>query len=696
MKRKINFKLRDAIFGRQRYWGEPIPIYYDDEGIPHTVDESDLPLLLPDVDKYLPTEDGEPPLARAEDWKYTPPKAPLNLPEGETSLSHSAPDSQKFGYETSNKPAWETLKQNARANRKNSTEAEAFLWKHLSNHQLGEHFRRQHAIGNFIADFVCLKKKLIVEVDGGIHLIQVEEDKAREEELKKFGFTIIRFQNEEVLKAIDEVINKIKNALQKQSEKISASGELVREKILPLGEDLGGADPPLGDLEGRAFPLEQTTMPGWAGSSWYFLRYADPHNQKEFASKEAIEYWQNIDLYVGGDEHATGHLLYFRFWTKFLFDLGLIPFDEPAKKLVNQGKIQGRSNFVYRVDFELDFNFDWDSGSDEEYSANETFILNQLPVFFVSLKYFLEFDRNKDFISKMLDAELEQLKREYQFEVKQNSIRLTTFHTPIAFVENDILDTEKIKAFYKGEKKKAIYSKEDNKYVCGWGIEKMSKSKYNVVNPDDVVAKYGADAFRLYEMFLGPLEQSKPWDTKGIDGVYRFMKKFMKLFFDEEGYWIVNDEEPTKDELKTLHRTIKKVTDDIETLSYNTSVSAFMICVNELGSCHKKNILEPLLIILSPFAPFATEYLWRKLGNEISITQASFPDYDPALLIESSFEYPVAINGKTRVKMNFNLEADQEEIVKEVMTSEILQKYFEGKTPKKVIVVKGRMINVVV
>ncbi|MCY7409793.1 MAG: class I tRNA ligase family protein, partial [Chitinophagales bacterium] len=365
-KRKINYKLRDAIFGRQRYWGEPIPIYYDEEGIPKTVDEKDLPLVLPEVDKYLPTEDGEPPLKRAVNWNYRP----TNLPKGEAPHAQSSQDSQNLGYETSDKMNWNLLKENSREHRKNPTEAESVLWQQLRDHQLGEHFRRQHAIGNFIVDFVCLKAQLIIEVDGGIHKQQVEEDKAREDELRKFGFRIIRFKNEEVLHSINNVLTKIKfeieNFQKENSDSLDSDRELVREQVLPFGEDLGGAidrnrepvreqvSPIGGDLEGvsndeKKFPLELTTMPGWAGSSWYYLRYGDPQNENAFASKESINYWKQIDLYVGGDEHATGHLMYFRFWTKFLFDLGLIPFDEPAKKLVNQGKIQGVSAYVYQI-----------------------------------------------------------------------------------------------------------------------------------------------------------------------------------------------------------------------------------------------------------------------------------------------------------------------------------------------------------
>jgi len=727
-KRKVNYKLRDAIFGRQRYWGEPIPIYYDEEGIPHTVDEKDLPVVLPEVDKYLPTENGEPPLARAKNWTYSP----TNLPEGEASLAQSAQDSDEIKFETADKLNWGKLKENSRANRKNPTEAESILWQHLRNHQLGEHFRRQHAIENFIVDFVCLKKKLIVEVDGAIHDQQIEGDKAREEELQNLGFRILRFKNEDVIHDIDGALEKIKNALEQhisdsvalRESKSPPRGDLegrdqLRESKSALREDLEGRDrlgeskvSPSGRFRG-AFPLELTTMPGWAGSSWYYLRYEDPHNKKEFASKESIDYWGNVDLYVGGDEHAVGHLLYFRFWTKFLFDRGWIPFDEPAKKLVNQGKIQGLSakalktglktgidfkfqrefkgrGFLYKDAFGQiqEISFD-DVKEDYERNAglanavmiyfspneflNEAYMLDNYLSTTVSKNFPIEFVKNGE-----LDVEAY-----LNSPIGQND-KYSIFITPGGFWFNGRFNPKN----ESGQKKLPIFSE----------VEKMSKSKYNVVNPDEVVSKYGADCFRLYEMFLGPIEQHKPWDTHGIDGCFRFLKKFWKLFYDENGNWVVNEEVPSQEELKFLHRTIKKVGEDIEALSHNTAVSAFMICVNELSqlNCHKKQILEPLLIALSPLAPFITEKLWQQLGHSESIVKASFPDYDESLLVENSFEYPVAVNGKTRVKMNFALDLPNEQIEKEVITAEQLQKYFEGKQPKKVIVVKGRMINVVV
>ncbi len=456
----INYRLRDAIFSRQRYWGEPFPIYYKD-GMPYALDESELPLELPEVDKYLPTEDGEPPLARAKNWKT------------------------KEGY-----------------------------------------------------------------------------------------------------------------------------------------------------------PLETNTMPGFAGSSGYYLRYMDPHNDNRYFSKEANEYWRDVDFYLGGDEHATGHLIYSRFWNMFLFDIGMVCEEEPFKKLVNQGKIQGRSSFVYRV------------------------------------------EGTNQFVSK-------SLKKDY---------RTQKLHVDIEFVNNDILDTEAFKN-WREEYKDAEFILEDGKYICGWEIEKMSKSKYNVQNPDDLVEKYGADTFRLYEMFLGPIESHKPWDTKGIEGVFRFMRKLWKLYHNNyDSNFAVSDEKATDKELKVLHATIKKVQEDIERLSFNTVVSTLMIAVNELTDlkCNKREILEPLAILLASYAPHTAEELWSLLGHEESITKSAFPAWDEKYLKEDSFEYPVSFNGKMRFKMPFAMDAKVPEIQKAVLESEAAQKYIEGKDVKKVIVVPKKIINIVV
>lgn len=460
-KGKVNYRLRDAVFARQRYWGEPVPVFFKD-GLPYLIDKEDLPLVLPEIDKYLPTEDGEPPLGRAEGWNY----------------------------------------------------------------------------------------------------------------------------------------------------------------------------------KGNEYEL--STMPGWAGSSWYWFRYMDAHNDQEFASKEAIDYWQNVDLYLGGTEHATGHLLYSRFWNKFLKDRGYVPQEEYAMKLINQGMIMGRSSFVYRL-----------KDADK--------------VTFVSYG----------------------LKDKYE---------TTKLHVDVNIVENDVLDIEKFKETRNDIGDDPQFILEDGKYICGSEVEKMSKSKYNVVNPDTIVEKYGADTFRLYEMFLGPLTESKPWDTRGIEGTYRFVRKLWRLFYDQNGKYLVSDAEPTREELKALHKTIKKVSEDIEAFSFNTSVSSFMICVNELSDlkCHKKAILEKLVVILSPYAPHVTEELWQILGNSDSITTQEFPIFDAKHLVEDSFEYPIQVNGKVRATLNFPADMSKEEIEKLVMENELVLKWLEGATPKKIIVVPKRIVNVVI
>ena len=464
-KAKINFRMRDAIFGRQRYWGEPVPVYFKN-GLPYLIKEEELPLLLPEVDKYLPTETGEPPLGRAENWKYQ----------------------DQYEYELS-------------------------------------------------------------------------------------------------------------------------------------------------------------TMPGWAGSSWYWFRYMDPQNANKFASKEAVDYWKAVDLYIGGSEHATGHLLYSRFWNKFLKDLGFHNEEEPFKKLINQGMIQGRSNFVYRV-------------LDEEGRGTNKF---------VSLG----------------------LRDQY------NTIPL---HVDVNIVHNDVLDTSKFKSF-RPDFADAEFVLEDGKYICGTEVEKMSKSKFNVVNPDDIIANFGADTLRLYEMFLGPLEQSKPWNTNGIDGVYKFLRKVWRLFHDAEGNLNVSDEEPSKAEYKALHKIIKKVEEDIERFSFNTSVSAFMICVNELTDlkCNKRKILQDLIIVLEPYAPHITEELWSLLGNEVgTISYATYPKFNPDYLVESEFAYPVSVNGKMKMNLPLALDLDAKAVEKIVLANADVQRYLDGKAVKKLIFVKGKIINIVV
>ena len=477
---KVNFRLRDAIFSRQRYWGEPFPVYYKD-GMPYMIPEECLPLELPEIDKYEPTETGEPPLGRAKMW------------------------------------AWDTKE-------------------------------------NKVVD-----KQLV--------------------------------DNETV------------------------------------------------------FPLELFTMPGFAGSSAYYLRYMDPHNDKALVSKEADEYWQNVDLYVGGTEHATGHLIYSRFWNKFLFDNGVSCKEEPFQKLVNQGMIQGRSNFVYRIN------------SDDHSKA---------PVF-VSLG----------------------LKDQYD---------TTPIHVDVNIVQNDILDTEAFKA-WRPEYNNAEFILEDGKYVCGWAVEKMSKSMFNVVNPDMIVEKYGADTLRLYEMFLGPVEQSKPWDTNGIDGCHRFLKKLWGLYFGRaEGEILINDDEPSKDSLKSLHKLIKKVSLDIENFSYNTSISAFMIAVSELSQqkCHSREVLKTLAILIAPFAPHMAEELWETLGGEGSICDAEWPVCNESYLVENEVQLTISFNGKARYQMTFPADASNEDIQKTVLADENALKYIDGKQIVKVIVVPKKIVNIVI
>lgn len=457
-KGKINYRLRDAIFSRQRYWGEPFPIYYKD-GLPYPIDENKLPLRLPEVDKYLPTEKGEPPLGRANNW----------------------------------------------------------------NTEEGYHY-------------------------------------------------------------------------------------------------------------------ELNTMPGFAGSSAYYLRYMDPHNDKALVSKEANEYWRNVDLYMGGAEHATGHLIYSRFWNMFLFDIGEICEEEPFRKLVNQGMIQGRSNFVYRI------------------KGTNTFVSYGL----------------------------------------KNDYETTEIHVDVNIVYNDILDTKAFKNWLP-EYKDAEFVLEDGRYKCGWAVEKMSKSMFNVVNPDHIIEEYGADTLRLYEMFLGPIEAHKPWDTNGIDGVYKFIKKFWNLFFKDDNFYL-SDEKANKEELKILHKTIKKIEYDIDNFSFNTSIPAFMICTNELNSlkCNKKEILEPLIILISPFAPHIAEELWNLCGNNSSIIDAKFPEYDEKYLVEDSYEYPVSFNGKMRFKLELPLDMNQNEVEEKIKSLPESEKWIEGKSIKKIIFIKGKIINIVV
>lgn len=475
---KVNYRLRDAIFSRQRYWGEPFPVYYKD-GMPYMIPEDKLPLELPEITDYKPTATGEPPLGNAVKW------------------------------------AWDTVN--------------------------------------------------------------------------------------------ETVVDK----------------SFIDEKTI--------------------FALELNTMPGFAGSSAYYLRYMDPHNQHALVGREADEYWRNVDLYVGGTEHATGHLIYSRFWNKFLFDCGVSCMDEPFHKLVNQGMIQGRSNFVYRV-----------------ISSTP----NEKPIFVSS-----------------------GLKDKYD---------VTPIHVDVNIVHNDVLDIEAFRN-WRPEFKDAEFILEEGRYLCGWAIEKMSKSMFNVVNPDTIVNQYGADTLRLYEMFLGPVEQSKPWDTNGIDGCHRFLKKLWALFYDRSGAFLPTDGEPTAEQLKSVHKLIKKVTQDIENFSYNTSISAFMICVNELAQskCRNRSLLSDVIVLIAPFAPHIAEELWAALGHTDSVCDAHWPVYDEQYLVESQMQLTISFNGKARFQMQFATDVDEESIKQAVINDEKARKYIEGNAVVKVIVVPKRIVNVV-
>ncbi len=797
----------------------------------------------------------------------------------------------------------------------NLTEAENILWQVVRNNKLGEKIRRQHIVGRYVADFICLSKKLIIEVDGKIHEGQKEADEDRTAYLKEKGFKVIRFTNDEVIVNTDAVVEKIKKELasvpqnevhdtalsegegrgevfisvfttrpdtifgvdfmvlapehelvdrittdaQKQAieeyktyvksrserERMSEVKQVtgcftggyaihpftgkqlpvwISEYVLagygtgaimavPSGDERDHAfakhfnipitnifgdrytgeeaySAKTGTIEnsgfltgmsvadateaainalvekgvgkrkvnyrlrdagfsrqrywGEPFPIvyvgdvpyatdeikdkhinslpvelpmvqhykpgpegegplaninewvntpegkrETNTMPGYAGSSWYFLRYMDPHNETEFANRKSTDYWQQVDLYIGGTEHAVGHLLYSRMWTKALYDLGHIGFDEPFKKLLNQGMIQGSSRFMYRV---------MNGGlfpSDFDYST--------LPDIYLS----------KDIVDKLKQHDNPTTEKVRKFlkehgavysaalnweKEKYNGIPLSESRVDVNIVDGVELNIEGYKRWRPENINAKFLKNEEDIFICGAEIEKMSKSKYNVVNPDDIVAQYGADTFRMYEMFLGPIDVSKPWDTKGIEGVHRFLKKMWRLYADEQKGWIVTDEQPTEPELRILHKTIKKIHEDIERFSFNTAVSQFMICVNELSglNCHKRGILEPLAVIICPFAPHIAEELWQQFGHKDSVTNAIFPKYLEMYVTENSKMYPVAINGKTRMEMEFPLDAEPQAIEKEVLANEAIQKWLEGKTPKKFIYVKGKMINVVV
>jgi leucyl-tRNA synthetase len=525
---KINYRLRDAVFSRQRYWGEPFPVYYKD-GMPQMIDAKHLPIVLPEVEKYLPTEDGKPPLGNADVW------------------------------------AW----------------------------------------------------------------------------------------------------NSIENRV--------VSNELIDNETV--------------------FPLELNTMPGWAGSSWYFNRYMDSNNEGEFVSKEAVDYWKQIDLYIGGSEHATGHLLYARFWQKFLFDRGLLPVDEFAKKLINQGMILGESAFINVLQFNKN------KGVESE-ALMPQFIIDK------NILDNYSFEGNLEELPKKIVSDFKKYVNINLEEGESVTYGVFPFRVNVSYVDtNNCLDIEKFRSdniyrqFINSPiycKNGEIYNEGGDQYIVGREVEKMSKSKYNVVNPDLICEEYGADSLRLFEMFLGPLEQTKPWKTSGISGVYSFLKKLWKLFANENGI-NVSDEEPTKEELKALHKTIKKVEEDIENFSFNTSVSTFMIAVNELTAlkCNKRAILEPLLVLISPYAPHIAEELWSQLGHSESISTVAFPKFEEKHLVESSKNYPVSFNGKMRFTLELPLDMSKDEIEKTVMAHEKTQQQLQGREPKKVIIVPGKIINIV-
>ncbi|MFT3748597.1 MAG: class I tRNA ligase family protein [Agriterribacter sp.] len=615
--RKVNYKMRDAAFSRQRYWGEPFPIIWKD-GIAYPLKESELPLELPHVDSYKPGPEGEGPLANIPEWTLIP---------------DPSPQVEKGAVGAANVPKYKVHMpvqyELAKSMRKEHTEAEGKLWELLRGSKTGAKFRRQHPIETYIVDFVSLQDKLIVEVDGGYH--ENEEQKKYDEERTKvltgIGFKVIRYTNQEILENVFLVRDKIKLEL----EALTPSPQVER------GQGV----------------RETNTMPGYAGSSWYFLRYMDPHNDTAFCDRKVSDYWNQVDLYIGGTEHAVGHLLYSRMWTKVLYDLGYIGFNEPFRRLVNQGMIQGSSRFVYRI-----------VGTTNQFvSAGQKEGYNVQPLHVdVNIVDGLELD-----IEAFKKSKPEYADAEFVFEDGTASFSCSL-------------------------------GNQELKYICGSEVEKMSKSKFNTVNPDNLVDKYGADTFRMYEMFLGPVEQSKPWDTKGIEGVHRFLKKLWRLFYDEQKGRVWTNEQPTAEELKILHRTIKKIEDATERFSFNTAVSAFMKAVNELTDLKssKKTILENILVLLTPYAPHIAEELWHKLGNSGSILNAPYPVFEEKYVTESSKSYPVAINGKTRTEINFDLDATQQQVEAIVMANDIVQKWLEGKSPKKIIYVKNRMINIVI
>ena len=823
--------------------------------------------------------------------------------------------SEERGRESADKKVWKHLKEFSKANRQNPTEAEATLWEELRNSKLGHKIRRQHAIGVFIADFVCLDKRLVIEIDGEYHLQNKDFDAERTEFLNSKGFQVIRFTNDQVKTNLKAVLVEIKKSLDNSPSLgdsvplspgeglgvrptltvfttrpdtifgvdfmvIAPEHELVKkittdaqkaevEKYLKYVESRSEVDRmaevkkvtgaftgafainplngreipvwiseyvligygtgaimgvPCGDerdhkfakhfnipitniigshydgneanptkeailensdflngivmykaidvvvtkLEemgigqrqvnykmrdagwsrqrywGEPFPVEfvddlpyamdikdlpltlpdtdnfkpsgtgegplanltnwinfapnkkrdSNTMPTHAGAAWYFLRYMDPHNENAFADKKALDYWNQVDVYIGGSEHAVAHLLYARLWVKILHDLGYLNFDEPFKKLINQGKITGNTRFVYRSVQQLG------EKSVNNIAKGKDNWLEPIPAkpIFITKKLYDAFKNGQhDDVTKVLVHQFgESTLKDIGYLGAGYEPNFYEARVDITLVDGDTLNIEGYKK-WRPEDSNALFALENGNYECGIAVEKMSKSYYNVVNPDAVIEDYGADTLRLYEMFLGPLEASKPWSTSGIDGVFKFLRRFWNLFHDNNGNVKLSDEAPTKEELKVLHGTLKKVEQDVENFSFNTTVSAFMICANELSSlkCNKRAVLEPLTIALAPFAPHIAEELWSVLGKPETIFNAAFPKFDEQYLKESSFEYPISINGKVRAKMEFALDMPKENIEKLVLASEAVQKWSEGKPPKKVIVVPGRIVNVV-
>ncbi len=697
-KRKVNYRMRDAGFSRQRYWGEPFPIIWED-GIAVPLNETDLPVELPHAEKYGPGPEGEGPLANLEDWIHVGVSlnTELDLTPNPSPKERGVEHSSTHGYITSTPTEWKNTIGFAKENRKEATVEEDIMWQSLRGRQIdGSKFRRQHPIAGYIPDFVCLEKKLIIEIDGGYHNDTEQKifDEAREKWLKEYGYTMLRFTNEKINGSLPTVLEKIKQTLQEIKEDLS----LVPP--LPLRGDGGEVSlAPIKGSDGSVISArrESSTMPGYAGSSWYFLRYMDPNNTQTFCDRKASDYWGQVDVYIGGTEHAVGHLLYSRMWTKVLYDLGYIGFDEPFKKLVNQGMIQGSSRLFNWLSFE---------------NATLMGAGSKIPSIKISKKWAKENYEN-------LKKKLLPLLTEYKFEDNPFSINKT--HIYVGLVDGTHLNLnefKKDKNLVAAQSSKDYFLLDDGTIIsendiyegdsffeCDAEIEKMSKRYFNTVDPVDLCNKYGADTFRMYEMFLGPVEQSKPWDTKGIEGVHRFLKKLWRLFYTDinptnnsGGQQTWNTQTPTDAEQKILQKTIKKIEQDTENFSYNTAVSAFMVCVNELtdAKCYKKEILEQLLILLSPYAPHIAEELWHLLGNEGFIIDASYPTLQEKYLIEATKEYPVSINGKMRSSINLPTEVTEAEAKEAVLATESITKWLDGKEPKKFIFVKGRMINVVV